>query len=342
MPTQAWQEERGAEVPQRPFAPVPAARLDWARVLRWALPLALLVLLAIVGIGGMLQHFALPANHFMLMVCALWVVFGVTRALYTDALMQESQKRQQLIEILNSTRRELAEEERRAGVLMERQRLARDLHDTLAQSFTGIVLHLEAAEQALPAALAIEPTQTAFAPTALQHTALRHIDQARASARASLQEVRRLLSALRPGLLEKTSLAEVVRTLIAQWNEEQVGSERQATLHLGPLGALHPEVEVTILRAVQEALVNVHKHSQARTVEVTLQRSEDRVALTVSDDGIGFASDAPAPTSPGGYGLVAMRERVAQLAGELSFGKGPQGGAQVSLWLPVGGEVGLR
>lgn len=341
MPTEASPQGRGAEVPAPPASQalpvpqalqIPGARLDWARVLRWALPLALLALIAIVWIGGMTLHWALPANHFMLMVCALWVVFGVTRALYTDALMQESQKRQHLIEILNSTRRELAEEERRAGVLMERQRLARDLHDTLAQSFTGIVLHLEAAEQALPAPLETEQGRTA----------LRHIDQARASARASLQEVRRLLSALRPGLLEKTSLAEVVRTLVAQWNEEQAGTERKATLHLGALGSLHPEVEVTILRAVQEALANVHKHSHARTVQVTLQRSGERVSLTVADDGVGFSAGAPEPTSPGGYGLVAMRERVAQLAGELSFGKGPQGGAQVSLWLPVGGDVGLR
>ncbi len=210
---------------------------------------------------------------------------------------------------------------------MERQRLARDLHDTLAQSFTGIVLHLEAAEQALPL------------PAATSQIALRHIDQARASARASLQEVRRLLSALRPGLLEKTSLAEVVRTLVEQWNEEQADSERKATVHIGELGRLHPEVEVTILRAVQESLANIDKHAQAKTVQVTLQRNEERVTLTVADDGVGFPA-LPGPASPGGYGLVAMRERVAQLAGELSFNQGP--GAQVALWLPVHGDVGLR
>lgn len=313
-------------------APAAPGSLDWARLLRWALPLGLVVLLSVVWVGGMLLHWALPANHFMLMVCALWVVFGVTRALYTDALVQESQKRQSLIELLDSTRRDLAEEERRAGVLMERQRLARDLHDTLAQSFTGIVLHLEAAEQAMPP-LATEPARTT----------LRHIDQARASARASLQEVRRLLSALRPGLLEKTSLAEAVQTLVEQWNDEQSAAQRRAVAEIGALGRLHPEVEVTILRAVQEALANVQKHAQARTVQVTLQRNEERISLTVADDGVGFASDSPPePARPSGYGLVAMRERVVQLAGELTFGRGPQGGAQVSLWLPVKGEVGLR
>lgn len=291
------------------------SQFDWIRLLRWALPLGLL---AILGIAGVVFHWPLPANHFMLMICALWVVFGVTRAMYTDALMKESQKRQLLIEALDSTRRDLAEEERRAGILMERQRLARELHDTLAQSFTGIVLHLEAAEQALPVQVAV---------------AQRHIDQARASARASLQEVRRLLSALRPGLLENASLSTVVQAVVQQWNDEQAGGERTATVRVDPLGRLHPEVEVTILRAVQEALANVHKHSQAKTVSVVLQRSEERVSLTVADDGIGFDQGAPpAPRSPGGYGLVAMRERVTQLAGELHFEKGLQGGAQVSLW----------
>lgn len=310
------------------------ARTDWARFFRWALPLTLLGLLGVFWIGGLLLHWALPANHFMLTVCALWVVFGVTRALYTDALVQESQKRQSLIELLDSTRRDLAEEERRAGVLMERQRLARDLHDTLAQSFTGIVLHLEAAEQGL-AAGPVGTTQG--------DTVLRHIDQARASARASLQEVRRLLSALRPGLLEKTSLAQVVRAVVEQWNEEQFAAPRKATALIGALGRLHPEVEVTVLRAVQEALANVQKHSQAKSVQVSLQRSEDRICLTVADDGVGFPSGTPpAPVNPGSYGLVAMRERVAQLAGELTFGRGPQGGAQVSLWLPIHGEVGLQ
>ena len=310
-----------------PPAPATAGRFDWARLVRWAVPLGLLALLALLALGGALLHEPLPGNRFMLTVCALWVGFAVTRALYTDAMVQESQKRQRLIELLDSTRRDLAEEERRAGVLMERHRLARDLHDTLAQSFTGIVLHLEAAEQSLPPQ----------APTAQLHIA-----QARASARASLQEVRRLLSALRPGLLENTPLSEVVRHVVKNWNEEQAASGRSAAVEIGALGRLHPEVEVTILRAVQEALANVHKHSQARTVQVVLRRTEEHVFLTITDDGIGFPAGAPpAPASHGGYGLVAMRERVAQLAGELRFAPGPQGGAQVALSLPVRGEVGL-
>ena len=94
-----------------------ARQLDWARLVRWAVPLGLLALLLVLALGGALLHWPLPGNRFMLMVCALWVGFAVTRALYTDALVQESQKRQRLIELLDSTRRDLAEEERRAGVL---------------------------------------------------------------------------------------------------------------------------------------------------------------------------------------------------------------------------------
>ena len=107
-------------------------------------------------------------------------------------------------------------------------------------------------------------------------------------------------------------------------------------------GLITSETAAVILRAVQEALANVHKHSQARRVQVVLRRTEERVFLTITDDGIGFPAGAPpTPASHGGYGLVAMRERVAQLAGELRFEPGPQGGAQVALSLPVHGEVGL-
>jgi len=302
-------------------------RWNVSRGLRWALPLSLLGLLVVLGLGASLLGWRLPGNHFMLVICALWVVFGVTRALYTDALMQESQKRQQLIELLDSTRRDLAQEERRAGVLMERQRLSRDLHDTFAQSFTGIVLHLEAAEQALPSQ--IELTR-------------RHIDQARAAARGSLSEVRRLLSALRPGLLEKTSLAEAAQRVVQSWNEEQLDAATVAELSLSPLGWLHPEVEVTLLRAIQESLSNVQKHAQARRVAMRLERDERGVSLTVTDDGVGFPEAGLASAAvPGGYGLLAMRERVAELGGELRLTQAPDGGAQVSLRLPVRGEVDL-
>jgi signal transduction histidine kinase len=177
-------------------------RWNVSRVLRWALPLSLLGLLVLFYVGASILGWRLPGNHFMLGICSAWVVFGVTRALYTDALMQESQKRQELIELLDSTRGELAQEERRAGFLSERQRISRELHDTLAQSFTGIILHLQAAEQTLPS----QPGQIELL--------RRHLEQAQGSARESLQEVRRLLSALRPGMLENMSLTAAVRKLV--------------------------------------------------------------------------------------------------------------------------------
>lgn len=302
-------------------------RWNLSRLLRWALPLSLLGLLAVSYIGAALLGRHLPGNHFMLMVCSLWVVFGITRALYTDALMQESHKRQQLIELLDSTRRDLAQQERRAGVLSERQRISRELHDTLAQSFTGIVLHLQAAEQALPSQIEL---------------LRRHIDQAQSSARESLQEVRRLLSALRPGMLENMSLIEAVQKLVQQWNDEQGEPPSTARASIGELGVLHPEVEVTILRAVQEALANVHKHAWAKRVDVELRRDERGVSLTVTDDGVGFPDAVVnGAAGPRGYGLLSMRERVAELGGELLLHNEASKGARVSLRLPLRGEVEL-
>ena len=302
-------------------------RWNLSRLLRWTLPLSLLGLLVMLYAGAALFGWHLPGNHFMLVICLLWGVFGVTRALYTDALIQESAKRQQLIELLDSTRRELAQEERRAGVLSERQRLSRELHDTLAQSFTGIVLHLEAADQALPSQLELSR---------------RHIDQARSAARSSLQEVRRLLSALRPGLLETMTLAAAVQKLVQQWNDEQLPPAATATARIGELGLLHPEVEVTLLRAVQEALANVQKHARARTVTVQLERQAQDISLIITDDGVGFSALKEEPAAaPRGYGILSMRERVAELGGELRLSNSDGGGAQVVLRLPLRGEVEL-
>ena len=185
--------------------------------------------------------------------------------------MQESQKRQRLIEELEAARQSLAQAEHQAGVLEERQRLAREIHDTLAQDFTSIVLHLEAADAALPARPS--PLRT-------------HVSRARETARAGLREARRLVLALRPEPLEDASLPEALRRVAARWAEE-TGVPADVTVTGEPV-ALHPEAEVTLLRAAQEALTNVRKHARARQVDLTLSYMGDQVTLDVQDDGVGF------------------------------------------------------
>lgn len=239
--------------------------------------------------------------------------WAVLLALWMRSVMLESQKRQQLIEELEATRNSLAQAERQAGVLEERQRLAREIHDTLAQDLSSIVMHLEAADAALPAGA--EPAGT-------------HVSRARETARSGLREARRLVLALRPEPLEGASLPEALRRVAAHWAEE-TGVPAAVTV-TGEPAALHPEADVTLLRAAQEALTNVHKHARAQRVDLTLSYMGDQVTLDVQDDGAGFDPAAPA----NGVGLAAMRERAAQLGGTVSVESRPGGGTTVAVSIP--------
>ena len=168
----------------------------------------------------------------------------------------------------------LVEQGRQIGALEERQRLAREIHDTLAQGFASIVMHLEAAEQALPA----QP-----------ETALDHLDGARRTAREGLAEARRVVWALRPEILEGTSLPEAIERIAQRWSEESgVAVSTDVT---GTPRPLPTHTEATLIRAAQEALANVRKHARAQAVAITLSFMEDVVALDVRDDGMGFDPD---------------------------------------------------
>jgi len=210
--------------------------------------------------------------------------------------------------------------------LQERQRLAQEIHDTLAQGFTSIVMQLEAAEEAL---------QDDANPVR------RNILQARDTARASLTEARRLVQALRPATLDNASLVEALRRVVDRWTQEsRIKTDFTVT---GEPQALHPEMEVTLLRAMQEALANVRKHAQAQEVNVTLSYMADQVALDIQDDGCGFDPGHPqsAPDRVGaGYGLQAMRERVSRLNGEVVIESTPESGTTVAIQIPM--EVNLE
>ncbi|NWF80004.1 MAG: sensor histidine kinase [Chloroflexi bacterium] len=226
---------------------------------------------------------------------------------------QLAEERRQTIAALEAARRELAAAERAAGVLEERQRLARDIHDTLAQSFTSIVMHLEAAEPQLER---------------VSDSAHRHVGQARQSARDGLAEARRLVWALRPEALDQASLPEALERLAGRWSE--ASGVAATTTITGAPRPLPAEVEVTLLRVAQEALANVRKHARATTVTLTLSFMDDALLLDVQDDGVGFVSGvAPGARGEGGFGLTGMRERVARLGGSLSVESAPGEGTTV-------------
>lgn len=234
------------------------------------------------------------------------VILAVVVGMFVNAIARQSQQRREALDALEATRAELATTSRRAGVLAERERLARDIHDTVAQVFTGIVMQLEAAEQALDT----DPG-----------TAGAHLDRARRSARDGLGELRRSVHALRPELLEGATLAQALDHTVRRWAEETGTAAAAATT--GVAVTLHPDAEVALLRAAQEALANIAKHARATRATVTLSYAGDVVALDVDDDGVGFD---PAAAGNGGLGLTGMRERAAALGGrvavESAFGRG--------------------
>jgi signal transduction histidine kinase len=238
---------------------------------------------------------------------------------YVGTIVRQSRERQRLIEQLQATRAELAAAERQAGTLAERQRLARDLHDTLTQGFASVVLLLEAAQESLATGRPVD----------------RHIEQALRSARDNLAESRRVLWALRPQPLAGQPLPQALGELAGRLAEE-TGLYAE-TLVTGTARPLSAEVEEALLRIGQEALANVRKHAAASRVTVTLSYLDDAVTLDVADDGVGF-EQAAAATAGGGLGLGAMRERVEGLGGQLVVESAPGEGTTVAVEVaaPVG------
>jgi signal transduction histidine kinase len=209
----------------------------------------------------------------------------------------------------------LVREERRSGRLEERQRLAREIHDTLAQGFASIIVHFERAEQM--DGLANSPAKP-------------HLDLARSVAREGLDDARRMLAALRPEILEQRALPEALDRVCREWSRRS-GIEARLSVTGSPF-PLHPDIEVAVLRGTQEALTNIARHAAARSAAITLSYMEDLVALDVQDDGKGFS---PSSVSPSGYGLAGMRERVQRLRGTFAIESSPGEGTTISLSLPA-------
>lgn len=248
-----------------------------------------------------------------LIISLVGSAFGVLMGLWITAIIEQSQQRQALIEELERTRADLATAEREAGVLQERQRLAAEIHDTLAQGFTSIVMVAQAAEAGLPAT-----TSTA---TREQLELIGH------TARENLTEARRLVTDLGPASLAETSLADAVRRLADRFHTE-TGIEARCTV-TGDAQRMAPANEVVVLRAAQEALANVRKHARATAVELELAYSGGGVTLEVRDDGVGFDLRTPAR----GFGLRGMRQRLEPLGGRVAVDSTPGQGTTVTVAL---------
>ncbi|RSM76081.1 sensor histidine kinase [Kibdelosporangium aridum] len=252
-----------------------------------------------------------PANPVNTAVAiTISVIFSVAIGVWIDKVIKQSSERGELIKQLEASQAEVSRLSREAGVTGERERLAGEIHDTLAQGFTSIITLVQAAESELGRD---EPQVR------------RHLALALRTARENLAESRALVAALAPAELTESSVLDAIRRQAAKLTEET-----GIAVDVGVQGERRPlatGIDVVLLRTVQEALSNVRKHADAGTVEIVLSYQEGSVVLLVTDDGRGF--DPSAPTS--GFGLRGMRSRIDQVGGSLSVTSSPGSGTTVEL-----------
>ena len=210
-------------------------------------------------------------------------------------------------------RAQLFEQQRELGTVRERNRLAREIHDTLAQSLTGIALQLESAETLLE--------QSGNRSAILE----RIINKALNLTRASLEDARRSVMDLRATPLEGKTLAKALYELAAN-------SPRTTTEVVGGNAPLPARISIGLYRIAQEALANAQQHADASKIRVALTVDANSAELTISDNGRGFD---PASPPPDRFGLVGLNERATLLGGTLHIASTPHHGTQITARIPI-------
>jgi two-component system, NarL family, sensor histidine kinase UhpB len=214
-------------------------------------------------------------------------------------------------EMLDRLEYERRESARRALTVQEseRQRIARELHDEVGQTLTGVMLQVEGLAATIP------------------DTLRQQLDELRETARHGTEEVRRIARQLRPEALEDLGLQSVLAALATAFSEQlRIPIQRRLELDL----ALSHEQELVIYRVAQEALTNVARHAEATRVELQLEHDDHRTVLTVRDDGRGRSPGS----LPSTHGIRGMRERAMLIGAELTITPAPDHGTQVQLSIP--------
>lgn len=275
----------------------------------------------VVGIYGLLGwRAAEPESDAVLQVVATSVfslALSLGLGLFIVRLVHEASSRAATIDALREAQERLAAAERDRGVSDERERLSREIHDTLAQGFTSVLSLSRAATSALRRG---DLTVVAERLALLESTAL-----------DNLREARLIVAELTPGHLQSRTLVAALERLAAALGHEsglEVGLDVVGTPR--PLGG---SVDVLVFRSAQEALANVRRHAQARTVQMSLDYSlPTLVRLRVADDGVGFDPDDRATTS--GFGLDGLRGRVAAVGGDVDVSSGAGLGTILTVAVP--------
>ena len=250
----------------------------------------------------------------------------VVAVILTAALLRQMRLYEEL--------RALHQQARQAAVTEERNRLAREIHDSVAHYLTVINVQLEAADKLLRDAVA----PSGRGPT---ERAVEHLGRARRLTLECLQEARRSVAALRSSSLEQLSLPRALDRLVGEF-AESTGIAVDLEVRLSESERLAPETALALYRAAQEGLTNVQRHACARSARVSLQRQHGQLELAVEDDGVGPGAaegeGADGARAPEGFGLIGLRERVELLGGQLAFGPSAsgRGGSRLAVSLPIG------
>ena len=273
-------------------------------------------------IGQTIQFGGLDGLPFSLLYIAglIFVASYSTLTLEAETSRRKSEALLAELQAANQQLQEYAGQAEDLAIAEERNRLARDLHDSVAQTLYGLALQSEAAARKLAAG------QLESAGQSLQ--------EIRQNALQTLQEIRLMIFELRPPILQAEGLPAA---LLARLATVERRSGIRTRVEVEDFGRLPAAVENGLYRIAQEALNNVLKHAQAREVTLVLRRENDRVYLEVVDDGIGFEPDLLSPTSSvhGGLGLHSMTERASQMGGEIQVHSEPGKGTRICVEVPL-------
>jgi signal transduction histidine kinase len=261
-----------------------------------------------VGLGGTTHALVLAAS-----IEGLSLVFSLALGLWITGIAETSAERKVLIDQLESAQEQLAALSRDAGVASERERLAREIHDTIAQDLTGLVL---TAQRGL--------RELRLGNSAATEMQLGLLEE---NARNALTETRALVASGAAVGVDGGGLATALHRLAERFERE---TGIVIAVEADDSAALDRDGEVVLLRCAQEALANVRKHSTASAAALTLEVREAQVNLSISDDGSGFD---PAGQSTG-FGLAGLRDRLALVRGTLAVTTSPGGGTTLVASLP--------
>jgi signal transduction histidine kinase len=283
------------------------ARFFLEMPLVWSYPAGLSMLFPLDLAFVEMSRNASPGGGFSLTIFVIRAIVMLVIGILFMTLRSQLNEKQRLLDRLTQT-------ERKTGMLEERQRLAREIHDTLAQGFAAILAHLETAE-------------LGRSNGGDHESETQHIASARRVARDSLEEARRMMAALRPEILETADLPAAMTRIAGAW-ADRTGLPCTVDITGSP-GPLHRDIEVALLRTAQEALANAWKHARPSRVSITLSYMGDVVVLDVQDDGVGGAAAGGL-----GFGLRSMRERMEQIGGTLTVESAPGEGTTITASAP--------